>query len=620
MAEFNTSQLDEIRSRIDLGELIQSYGVEVRRMGSGLKCRCPFHNEKTPSFMINVEKGLYHCFGCGAAGSAFTFVQQQEGLTFREAVHKLAKLTGVKLNERADPEEGRRARLYALMSEAAMFYHRCLGKASEAELARTYVAGRSLDSEIADKYLIGYAPKGMANMSKWAGKYGFGLDELEAAGIIKAPAGPGDSGYHRFGGRLMFPIADRQGRVVAFSGRQLVEDKRSGKYVNSPETVIFKKSRILYGFDKAAAAIARHPHREVIVCEGQIDCIRLQTSGFANSVASQGTAFTADHAAMLKRVADTALLCFDDDGAGHKATVRTATVLMAAGIPARVVSLTGGNDPDSFILRQGPDAFRQMLEDRAESIVAFQVRIERAKERNPDAIDAVNRVAKAVLGTIATSSNAVLKASLLAEAAKLLNIPVVALNEELSKLKVPPSAKPEGDYGDLAEVAEPPAELAPEPGRDAHGLVPPSKLEQVLMELLHANPGNERMALVIKGRLPAEIFESEFAAAFVDAWLKGGLDAFARGLKTKAELDWYAALELGDCPCGENTLAPEKQLQDLVRSLWVRYLDRCRFNAADPRRQLEMQLAGKRLKTMPWPRLKEFIAGFRLDAMQGGQQ
>ncbi|MBR2839217.1 MAG: DNA primase [Kiritimatiellae bacterium] len=420
--------LSEIKSRIDLSDLVASYGVQVKSAGSARKACCPFHHEKTPSFNINDARGFYHCFGCGESGDAIKFVQKMEGLTFVEAVKKLADQCGVKIESREDPAAGRRARLYALMAELAQFYHRCLLRAREGETAREYLRGRDLGEKIQADYLLGYAPNGAATILKWADKYGYTPAELEEAGVIRAPTRPGDSGYHRFSGRLMFTIRDKQGRVVGFSGRQLVADRNSGKYVNSPETPIFRKSNVLYGFDTASRSIGRDPRHEVIVCEGQIDCIRLQTSGFPNSVAGQGTAFTDEHVRMISRLADQVALVYDDDAAGHKATVKSARLCLAAGLPVRVVSLPGGDDPDSFLRAHPAEEFRAMLDD-AESIMSFQVRAARAAERSPDTVDAVGRVAREALETVASCTNAVLRAGMLAEAARLIGLPAAALAE-----------------------------------------------------------------------------------------------------------------------------------------------------------------------------------------------
>ena len=234
------SVIEEIKARVDLAELISSYGIQVKHAGSSMKACCPFHHEKTPSFNINQSRGFYHCFGCGESGDAIKFVQKMDGLTFPEAAKKLADQCGIKVEEKEDPTAGKRKRLYALMLELAQFYNRCLGHAS-GKTAVEYLAKRNLGKEVQDDFLIGYAPEGVSPILKWAEKHGYTEEDLELAGVIKRGTRPGDLGYHRFGGRLMFSIKDKQGRVVAFSGRQLVEKKNSGKYVNSPETLIFKK-------------------------------------------------------------------------------------------------------------------------------------------------------------------------------------------------------------------------------------------------------------------------------------------------------------------------------------------------------------------------------------------
>ena len=611
MAGFTRAQLEEIKARIDLGELVASYGYHVRRAGSSLKCCCPFHHEKTPSFVINQNEGYYHCFGCGVSGTAFTFVAREEGLSFVESVKKLAEKTGVKLEYKADPEEGMRSRLYALMGEVAQFYRRCLVQTAEAANARKYLAERALDGEIAEKYIIGYAPKGMAVMEKWAAKHHFALEELERAGLIRMPERAGETGYHRFGGRLMFTIADRRGRAVAFSGRQLEENKHSGKYVNSPETPIFKKSQVLFGFDKAAGPIAKEPHREVIVCEGQIDCIRLHVNGFANAVASQGTAFTREHALMLKRVADTALLCFDDDDAGHKATVRTAAILMQEEIPVRVANLPDGDDPDSFLRHHGAEAFRRMIEEKAESIVSFQVRTARSKEARPDDIAAVNRVSKAVISTVAACKNAVLRATLAEEAAQLLKLPVQAIFEELGKVKSPaPALRGETVEVDTIEDLEAEEYAPPMPGLDAQQIERPPPSEMALMELLSANPDDEALILVVREMLPASVLAHDFTRKFVAAYLSADKHDFEKSL-SPAEDKWNTEILLEAELGNSSTQSVPKQMQDRARDVWADHLMRLKAGESDPARQLEYSLKAKQIRGMTWPKFKEFAKGMQ---------
>lgn len=606
MATIPDTTIEEIKSRIDLGDLVASYGIQVKHAGARLVACCPFHNEKTPSFSIDVGRGFYHCFGCGESGDAIKFVMKQEGMPFIDAVKKLAGQCGVEIKEDApDPGVGRRKRLYALMSEVAQFYHRCLRQMKEAQPARDYLAKRALDEKTQDDFMIGYAPVGAATMLKWAEKYGYAAGELEAAGIIKQPNRPGDSGYHRFSGRLMFTVRDRMGRVVAFSGRQIVEDKRSGKYVNSPETEIFKKSNVLFGLDRAAGNIAKSSHREAIVCEGQIDCIRLHISGFPVAVAGQGTAFTEEHVKMLSRVADAALLVYDDDAAGHKATIRSAGLLLAAGIAVRVVRLPDGDDPDSFLRTKGAEAFRRMCDD-AESIVSFQVGVERAKEQNPDSVDAVARISKAVLTTIAQCPNAVLKAGMAGEAAKLLNLPTVAINEELGKVRVSSFEgrgtrnEGRGANGETMEVRDEEREASEEyeaslasqdfdretaitpgetNGMDAAVLIPPPKCERAFMAFLMANEGDVDLDAMLGEFVAEDVFSHEFTRKFVAEWRRcaaAGDDLSAEFVESLApqERAWLDDALLDSSISLASALPKGTILRDFICELWLRHVER----------------------------------------------
>lgn len=621
------STVEEIKTRIELSDLISAYGIAIKSAGGSKKACCPFHQEKTPSFNINDAKGYYHCFGCGESGDVIKFVQKMDGLTFVEAVKKLAEQCGVTIEEKEDPTAGKRKRLLALMAELANFYHRCLLQMKDAQLARDYLKSRDLNTDVQEAFLIGYAPNGIAPIRKWAEKYGYSAEELEAAGIIKAPNRPGDTGYHRFGGRLMFSIRDKQGRVVAFSGRQLVASKNSGKYVNSPETLIFKKSNVLFGFDKAAGNIAKSAHHEAIVCEGQIDTIRLHVSGFPVAVASQGTAFTEEHVRMVKKVADQVVLVFDDDAAGHKATIRTAGLFLAAEMPVRVVSLPEGDDPDSYLRKHSAEDFRKLL-DAAESILSFQVRAERAKESNPESIDAVNRVTKAVLATIAQSQSAVIRASMVGEAAKLLSLPVAALNEELGKVKATARTesvsrqsvpKEEIELLDEDELSE--TGVEGEVSETPSLLSPPSPKEMALMEFLIANEYDRDLDGMLGEFLPRSVFGHEFTARFVEAWRaevpegKDLMQQFAAGLSS-AEQVWFDAILLGGGKTQASNMSAAGILQEFVRVLWIEALKRERGglpangdDTADLRRmQISMDL--KRLSSARWPVVKEMVHGW----------
>ena len=627
------SVIEEIKARTDIADLIASYGIQVRTAGASKKACCPFHHEKTPSFNINESKGYYHCFGCGESGDAIKFVQKMDGLTFVEAVKKLAEQCGVKVEEKEDPTAGKRKRLLALMAELAQFYHRCLQKTKEAQLARDYLKSRDLGEDVQEAFLIGYAPNGVATIRKWAEKYRYTDEELAEAGVIKPPRDAGDQGYHRFGGRLMFSIRDKQGRVVAFSGRQLVASKNSGKYVNSPETLIFKKSNVLFGFDKAAGNIAKSPHHEAIVCEGQIDTIRLHVSGFPVAVASQGTAFTEEHARMLKKVADQAVLVFDDDAAGHKATIRTAGLFLAEDMPVRVVSLPGGDDPDSYLRTHPAEEFQKLL-DNAESIMSFQVRAERTKEKNPSSIDAVARITKAIIATIAQSKNAIIKASMADEAAKLLGIPVAALNEEIAKVRnevsgsrfqVQSSRAVEAEEVEESEAAEAFEDVgdveeteAPIEGETAAAVIPPPPKELALCEFLLANEYDKTLDGMLGDFLPPHVFAHDFTRRFVETWRaevvknEDLLQDFAAQLDANGR-SWFDAILLNSSKTQASGLSATDILQDFVRALWAEALRRLRGElpaSGDPEadmRRMKISMDLKRLASVRWATVKEMI-------------
>lgn len=432
-ASLNQHVIEEIRSRTDIVEVIHAR-VPLRRAGSGYTACCPFHKEKTPSFHVNPSRQMYKCFGCGEAGDVFAFLQKHDGLTFGDALRMLGERCGVKVS--FEPDDGReqnRKRLLEIHAEVAAFYRRCLLQMKEAQQARDYLASRDLPAEIAEQFQIGYAPATRDALSQFATAHRYSSEEMVAAGLLSVVERNGRNALHdRFRGRLMFPINDPQGRVVAFSGRILVKDAKAAKYVNSPETAIFIKSRTLYALDKAQRHIVAAPNRQALVCEGQIDTIRCHAAGYPTAVASQGTAFTEEHVALLKRYADSAVLVFDPDTAGQKAAVRTSGLFLAAGVPVRIARLPAGEDPDSFLRKQGPDAFRAVLA-AAEEVVPFQARLLQAVESDPSSADALGRISRGLLETVRQCGNAVHRARMLQEAAAILNLPENALGEELDR-------------------------------------------------------------------------------------------------------------------------------------------------------------------------------------------
>lgn len=610
MATFNENQISEIKTRIDLIDLISSYGIQVSRTGNTAKCKCPFHNEKTPSFSIDANKGLYYCFGCGEAGDAIKFVQKHEGIDFPSAVRKLAEQCGIKLEAYESPMAKSRARLYGLMAELAQFYHRCLVVSKEGELARKYLYARNIDEQIWEKYIIGYAPSNIYTIYKWAQKYGYTEKDLSDAGVIKLGS-QGTKPYYYFSGRLIFSVMDKAGRVVAFSGRQLIEDKKSGKYVNSPETIIFKKGKTLFGFDKASSKIVKDKNREVIICEGQIDCIRLQTNGFGNSVASQGTAFTEDHAHMLKRVADTAILCFDDDAAGHKATHKTAEILLAQNIPVRVVSLPDGDDPDTYIQTKGAEEFRALLDEGSESIVSFLARTFRAKETTPDSLEAQARITTVVLDAIAKCESPILRATMMKEASVVLDIDRSSIAEEI-KAKV--SDKKQTEDANIDEIADDMKTAVSETSLkavDADKSVV-SDTETALIRFLFDHYDDAVLRKAVGYLFPSFVFKSDLCARIVSAWQEDNDGVFSV-IEKLSEADYRIFLSaIHTTPSLDiEGLTAAQSVFFYARQVWFEYLiSLVKALWAEDRRNMQSEINGlcKILADMPNLGRKSFIS------------
>jgi DNA primase len=580
---FNISQevVEEIKSRTDIADLISSYGIQVKRVGSSQKACCPFHHEKTPSFHIQPDKGFYHCFGCGESGDVFKFVQKYEGLQFVDAVKKLAAMCGVEIQETQDSGEAKmRKRLYALHSGLSMFFRKCLLQEEEAYKARSYLESRKLSGEIAEQFAIGYVPLDSTAILKWAKEFNFTAEELEAAGVLLPSRYQGELPYNRFGGRLIFTISDRVGRPIAFSARILDNDKTKAKYVNSPETAIFRKSSVLFALDRAGQAITKSPRREAIVCEGQIDVIRCHSCGFTTAVASQGTAFTEEHVQLLKRSADSVVLVFDSDKAGQKAAIKTGGLFLAAGIPVRVASLPAGEDPDSMLSNRGAAAFQECL-DNAESITAFQIRVMRAMESLPDSIEAINKISKAILSTAVVCSSAVMRAAVLEEAARLLKIPVQAFYDDYDKLKpsapkaqkkkvktVPAAEEESVNIEDILEGSE---------ASSPNVIVPPT-VEKELCKLLASNEKNRELYELLVMFAPDELFFHPFTVRFVNSWKKDIWDeGDSLGILPKEcsieEGQWLDEILTSES-MSFSELSPDRIMQDLLRRLWMDALER----------------------------------------------
>ena len=377
MPRITQETVEQVAAASNIVEVIGSY-FPLKRAGSQFRALCPFHQEKTPSFYVNPAKQSFYCFGCGAGGAVFQFLMQYENVDFPESVRRLASRAGIPIVEEefSAQEEQRlsqRKRLLRLHFEAAEWFHRNLLRTKAADHARAYMKSRGLDIGIAKNWQIGYAPNTWNAFTHWASEAGFKREEIEASGLVKPrdENNPKAGTYDRFRDRLIFPICNDVGEVIAFSGRILDPKAAGGKYINSPETPLFSKGSILFGLHKSKRAIASA--RQAIVLEGQLDLIMTFEAGIQNVVAPQGTALTEKHARLLRRFSDETILFFDSDRAGERAAERALEVLFGAGLQVRIGRLPAGEDPDSMIRKSGADAFKQQVET-AEDFFDFQMR------------------------------------------------------------------------------------------------------------------------------------------------------------------------------------------------------------------------------------------------------
>lgn len=382
MGLISKETIERVLASTDIVDLIGSY-IPLKRAGSGYKANCPFHHEKSPSFNVSPHKQFFHCFGCGKSGNAIGFIMEHEGLLFMDALKRLATKAGVHLEEEPDDPNARaakrsRGKLLDIHREASAFFHQLLKTDPQCQHARDYLKGRGFGREMAERWEIGWMPENPKVFLDWARSKKYTGKELVDSGLasLKDEDRPANGIYVRFRDRLMFPIRNEVGDVIAFSGRQLKDDPRSGKYINSQETEIFKKSNVLFGLDMAKKAILKE--KTVIICEGQIDAIACYERGVENAIASQGTAFTPQQARILKRYAMTAALCFDADSAGIKASQRAFQELASEGLSVKMVELPAGDDPDSYIKAHGVEGFRKLVEE-AKGYFDFKIETARAK-------------------------------------------------------------------------------------------------------------------------------------------------------------------------------------------------------------------------------------------------
>jgi DNA primase len=374
----NRTTVEQIKERLPIDEVIGSY-VKLEKSGKSLKAKCPFHNEKSASFFVSPERGGYYCFGCGAKGDIFSFVEQFEGLDFRGALKVLAERAGVKLvaNDRTNDE---RDKLFEIMEEATKYFENEYVKSKEAQ---AYVESRGIKDETRKSFRISWAPLGWNNVHNYLKGKGYSDILLEKAGLIKKKdnsdnANSPTSYYDRFRGRVMFPITDTSGRVIAFSGRILKDDGQSAKYLNSPDTPLYDKSAILFGLDKAKTEIRRLNYS--ILVEGQMDLVMSHQAGIKNTVASSGTALSDEgvnkegiinNLGLVRRLSPNVIIAFDADEAGRKAAMRASGIALSLGMDVKIADIVGGKDPADLV-KEDVELWRNVIK-QAKPVIEFEL-------------------------------------------------------------------------------------------------------------------------------------------------------------------------------------------------------------------------------------------------------
>lgn len=429
------STLAQIRAASDIVDVVSAY-VPLKRAGASFVALCPFHKEKTPSFHVNPQRQIFHCFGCHKGGDVFTFVREIENISFLEAVRRLAERARIPLEFEQTPGQERqrflKETLLAIHEQITQRWQAALANDAAGQVARDYLARRGVPPEAVKLFRLGYAPDAWDDTVNWARAKGYDLALVEQAGLIirrdDERGGP-PRYYDRFRGRLMFPICDEQGRVIGFSGRVLSGDEKTAKYVNSPETPLFHKGRVIYGLDKSRRALL--DTGTAVICEGQLDLIACFMAGVENVVAPQGTALTAEHCRILKRYVNEVVLCFDADPAGQNAALRALDDLLASGLAIRVAVLPAPHDPDSFIRAHGGEAFRALV---AGAKGFFDHLLELLAGQNDLRTDRGRAEFTRALGeAVRKTGDAVLQDTVARKAAGLLGVSIEAVRAEFRK-------------------------------------------------------------------------------------------------------------------------------------------------------------------------------------------
>jgi len=426
--------VEEIKHKLSIVDVVGGY-VKLERAGKNMRARCPFHNEKTPSFYVSPERGSFVCFGCGAKGDMFTFVERIEGVDFGGALRTLAERAGVELTPiRGGKDKNEREREFEILEDATLFFEE---KLAQSEPAKAYVASRGIHPQTVKIMRIGYAPAEWRSLREYLKSRGWADREMEKTGLIKkTDKATSDPFYDVFRDRIVFPIADASGRIVAFSGRIVTADPKAPKYLNSPETDLYRKSRILYGLDKAKQRIREMDY--AILVEGQMDLVMSHQAGLRNTVASSGTALSDEEVrdgeytglGLITRLTKNIIIAFDSDSAGIKAALRAARISISLGMDTKIAFAKGGKDP-AEIIQTEPKAWADILKN-ARPVVEFAT--ERLLERKLSHKDLDRGIKDEILPLVAMSDSALERSRMLNVVSTMTGAKVSHLEEDVSKI------------------------------------------------------------------------------------------------------------------------------------------------------------------------------------------
>lgn len=417
-----SSDVEKIKERLGIVEVVSGY-VNLEKAGSNLKARCPFHNEKTPSFLVSPTRNTFYCFGCGAKGDIFSFVEQFEGLDFPGALAILAQRAGVTLQRRGKGDRDERAKLYEILEVATIFFEQNL-EGNTAVLK--YIVARGVKGKTKNAFRLGYARAEWRSLYDYLTKKGYTEKDIEAVGLIKRSE---NRVYDRFRDRIMFPITDASGRVTAYSGRIFSsDDEKTAKYINSPETPLFNKSRTLYGFDKAKFGIRKL--NAAIVVEGQFDLLMAHQVGFINTVALSGTALTRDHITMIGRLSQNIVLAFDADPAGHTSAGKSAELALSSGMDVKVAAIPKGVDP-ADLAKADSGELKRVIRESAH-IIDFYLSSLRENIQEKRAYG--KAVQREVLPFVARIKSKIDQAHFIGEVAKALGVSQDTISTELENI------------------------------------------------------------------------------------------------------------------------------------------------------------------------------------------